>query len=433
MQKKPLSRDFITFLPLLCIYIVLILTFSKNELGGDETRYVRYAKYLTQGYFIESDNPTLENGPGYPLILAPFVGLDINPIVPKLLNALFVFLGIVYFKNTLSIYLTTGHSIKISYILGFYPPLIRWSILLYSEPFTFFLICGFIYHTCNVYHIEKQYSKQILLASLYVGYLVLTKVVFLQVISVSLVILSITMVKKVRKAKLISLYILMGGFVLIFPYLIYAFMATGKPFYLGTVGGEILYYRSTPFENEYGNWFATDDVYLRGKSSEGHTGLYFDLTTLSKNHIDFYKKLEGMSSIERDSAFEARAIENMTANPKKYLINTTANVGRLLFHYPFSYREQNLDAYGYMIPNMFLIVFWILSLYAAFKIRFNLPFEILFLMAFALIYMSGLILLDGRGRNFIEVVPFMVLFICYAFFNILNIKIKSPEFKKNNA
>src|SRR5690349_1086566 len=43
---------------------------------GDEWRYLYYADNLLHGFYSPHDRVFLWNGPGYPLLLAPFVGID---------------------------------------------------------------------------------------------------------------------------------------------------------------------------------------------------------------------------------------------------------------------------------------------------------------------------------------------------------------------
>ena len=48
-------------------------------------------------------------------------------------------------------------------------------------------------------------------------------------------------------------------------------------------------------------------------------------------------------------------------------------------------------------------------------------------MVFNLIYACGIILADGRGRNFIIMVPSLVLFLAYVYTNILKITLVKTE------
>ncbi|WP_123772333.1 hypothetical protein [Zobellia sp. OII3] len=424
MHKPLIPQNIIRLLPLLVVYIAVVLIFSSNDFFGDESRHYHYALNISQGFYENADNPSFRNGPGYPMILAPFVALDMGFMTAKLANAVLLFLALVYFKKTIDLFTKSRFSLVFVYMLGLYPPIIRYVPLLYSEPLAYFTFCGLAYHYCKVC-LTKQYDwKQIAIASVYLGFLVLTKIIYLQVILASFFILGILSVWKRNHEIKKSILVLCGGFLFITPYLFYAYALTGKMLYVGTGGGEILYHRSTPFENELGNWFSEEDV-LNGQDPnyKPSSKVYRDLSELSKNHRDFYLSIEPMSHIERDSAFKAAAIENMKAHPLKYLKNTVANVGRFTLHYPFSYRSQNLNTYGFMLPNIFLIFLWMLSLYPFFAARKNFPFAIQALMVFSLIYAGGIILLDGRARNFVIMAPMLILFFSYVYTRVLKIEI----------
>ena len=94
-----MKKNRIVLALLLIIYTVLIIG-SNNALEGDEFRYLSYAKNMAQGFYTDVANPDLSNGPGYPIVLLPFVALNIPLLFAKLLNGIFVFIGILYlYKN----------------------------------------------------------------------------------------------------------------------------------------------------------------------------------------------------------------------------------------------------------------------------------------------------------------------------------------------
>lgn len=421
------SRPFKKLWPLLALYIIIVLVFSTDTLFGDELRHVDYATNLSNGYFAETDNPQLRNGPGYPLVLAPFVAFNIGLLVPKLLNAFFLFFAVVYFKKTLDLFTTKKFAIVFVYIIALYPPVIRWIPFLYSESLAFLIGCGIIYHYCSLIQYDRPNLKQFTLVSFLVAALVLVKIIFLQVIGVGLLLLGLLFLfRRSRPVKKTSVVLLLA-FLWILPYLAYAFLLTGKPFMLGTAGGEILYHRSTPYENEWGNWFSREDILMGSDNGYKPSKVYKNLNVLAENHRDVYLKLEPLTYIERDSAFKSIAIENMKAHPSKYFKNTVSNVSRLLFNFPFSYRSQTVTSYGYMIPNMFLLVLLVFCLYPFIKSNKTLPFELKAVMVFHLIYIVGIVLLDGRGRNFITVVPSLVLFMAYVVANLMNFNLVKSD------
>lgn len=421
LNEHNFMRKTSLILLLLLLGYFLLIANSDQSLEGDEFRYLRYASDMVKGSYTDPNNPDLTNGPGYPIVLLPFVTLNIPLLVPKLLNGIFVFIGIVYFYQTLKFFVKQKYALIFSVILGIYPPLLRWMTVLYSEAFSFMLICGIIYYFCLLNQRKKHRLKSCILASFFLGFLILTKVIFFHVLLVSSVLLLFLFLSKNKSETRWPAFVLIGAALVTMPYIIYAYSVTGKFLYLGTQAGEILYHRSTPFENEWGNWFSYDRVLGTETANEDAINAYQDLGDLRENHRQFYLQLLPLSNMERDSILTAKSIENMKANPSKYVKNTMANVGRFLFNYPYSYRSHNLKAYGYLLPNMFIVVLFILVVYPSVLRRKQIPFEIWALLVFGLIYGGGIIIALGTARYFIVMIPCLALFLGYCYTNVLKI------------
>lgn len=409
-----MKKNYIWLIFLLVIYLISVILMNK-PLKGDELRYLAYAENLTEGFYTDSENPDLSNGPGYPIVLLPFVAIGSNLLFAKLLNAIFVFIGICFLYETLLFYTKREYALVIALIIGLYPPLLRWMPALYSESLSFLLVCGFLFYFCSLYQTKKNW-KSVILASLCLGFLVLTKVIFFHVIVVSIIALTILLLIKRKKSPKWALYVAIGAFIVTSPFLIYAYSVTGKIFYLGTRGGEILYHRATPFENEYGNWFSPDKIL--GLDNEPSNE---NLKLLISNHKEFYSQVMPLSNMQRDSVFKAKALENMKAYPTKYFKNTIANASRFLFNGPNSYQSEDLNDFGYIIPNGVIMVLSVLLVWPAFLSRKKIPFEVKAALWFSLIYGAGMILLLGKPRYFIMMVPPLVLFLVYGYSHILKI------------
>src|SRR5680860_388801 len=174
--------------PLLIIHILLILFLQTPELQGDEARYIYYGQNLAEGFYAETPNPGLWCGPGYPLVLSPFFIFSIPLYFAKLLNAFFIFTALFYFyKAVISLNIGNTTALISTYILGLYPPLAKWSFLLYTEPLAFMLICIFLYLAIKILSSPHPSRSDWLIGSFTLGYLALTKVIFGHVIMVSLI------------------------------------------------------------------------------------------------------------------------------------------------------------------------------------------------------------------------------------------------------
>ena len=138
-----------------------------------------------------------------------------------------------------------------------------------------------------------------------------------------------------------------------------------------------MYWMSSPYENELGSAFHSNSVQKEPYLAP---------------HKDFFDKISDLSEAEKDIEFKKQAVINITQYPGRYILNWTANIGRLLFSYPFSYTQQKLTTYFFLLPNMFLVVLFILSTYPAFKRWDSIPLEIFTLLLFGLISFGGVLI-----------------------------------------
>lgn len=417
MKKNSLLGIIVQFLPLLLLYIFAVLMFSNNELVHDESRHMDYAVNLTHGYYTDAVNPELRNGPGYPLVITPLVLAKAPYMAFRLLNALFLLMAVVFFFKSLSFYLERKKALAFSYLFGMYPASLKWMVFIHSESFAIFLACGFLYYFLKVHKSTEKKYVNVMLSATFLGILALTKVLFgYVIITIALFYLMVFAFKRSKKIRL-NLMVLIVGFLFCIPYLGYTYYLTGKTMYWGTGGGEILYWRSSPFSNEYGDWI-NPDVALGNKEGD-----YFDTSGIIGNHGDFIQSLEPYSIVQRDSLYKEKAIGNIKQYPLKFIQNTGVSALRLFFNYPYSYTQQKMSSFFYILPNIFLTVFLILSLFLAIRNPMGIPFEIRFIGLTALIFIGGLTLLDGRVRHLLPILPLLLFFIAFVFKDILDLKL----------
>ena len=419
-------------LPLLILFAIAILsrssTYSESFIA-DESKFYEHARNINQGYYAETVNPNLKEGPGYPLYLALSAALDVPYAWTRASNIIFLFLASLYLFLILKRYINRRSALTLTYLFAIYPPMLRWANMMYSETLMVFLLLGFCFHFVVWYRREKKHKRHFFIAMFYLGYLALTKIIFPYVIIVALIGTLVLMIfPKIERAYRLkkTTLILLGSLLVFSPYVVYSYHLTGKFFYVGMHGGEALYARSTPFDNEFGNWF--NEQHVLGKQlPTGREKVMVNSDQYRVNHSKFFKSIDTLNWIDMDSVLKSKAIENMKNHPGKYLKNTTANVSRIFFHFPFSYRIQNLDTLGYLIPNIFIVVLAILGIYPAFLRRKSIPKELILLLLLSLIYLGGHSILDGRGRYLIPVVPIWILFFSFVYFRILQIKIRESS------
>lgn len=434
LKEKYIS---IYLLPLLILYIILIIKLNPGKLSGDEPRYIWYADNILKGYYSPpAPDINLWNGPGYPLLLAG-IKLIINKIIFfRLINSLFLYLAVFYFtKSLLLLDIKLKKTIFFSYLMGLANPyLLSFLPLILTESFTVFLVTLIMYLVIKIYHKNEYSFLNIVLLGFFLGYLALTKIIFGYVIATTMIVLLILnfLRKKDKRETRFVIYTLLFSLLTVLPYLLYTYKLTNKLFYWGNSGGFSLYWMSSPFKHELGDWYGTHfmkrdkNIYNNLKETDYFEYLMLEArdSVLYKNHSKFFKKINKLNSIESDQALKKQAIKNIYNHPLKYFKNWIANIGRIFFHYPFSYRDQTINTFIVLVPNMFIIVFFILAFIIALLIKNQISFDIYFLNIFFSIYFIGSSIVSAYGRMFFPIYPFFILFILYIFnkFVIINIK-----------
>lgn len=403
MKSLSFKNEYIFFLPLLLIYVLICLIKQQNILVGDEDDYLLYADNLTNGFYADPSHEYsyLWNGPGYPLVLAFFKILNFPLLIPKLLNTLFIYLGIVYVFKTLKQFINKKTSFIFALALGLYYPLLVQSIpKLLTEALSFFLVSLFTYSVFSYINKKSKKHKWISISTL--GYLVLTKIIFAYVIFGTLImVLPLFYYRRFFSSAKSFCLILVLGFSLTIPYLMYTFKLTNKLFYYGNSGGMSLYWMSTPFENEFGDWHSFET--LKEKPY------------IYKNHKNFIETIKNLPPIEKDIALKKKALYNIKNNKFKFFKNWLSNIGRLFFDYPHDIQKIDYKFFIYLIPK--LIIFIILlfnSIFIFFNFRKLNPI-ILFLNIFLLVYLGGLSLLSSYSRFLNIVLPIIFVCITYTF------------------
>lgn len=403
-------KTIVRFSPLLLLYALIVIFASSGTFQGDEGRYVLFAKNLLHGYYSPPDMLNLWNGPAYPVVLMPFVKFDLPWLSAKLMNALFMFIAVIYFFCTLRLYMSKRSAVFFSYLLGLYPPLLRYLHLLITETFAVFLVCAFMFHFCRLLRKEKGLWNHLLIASFYLGCLALTKIFFGYTILTGLLIFLALYLWKKKDLFKRTLLVYLVAFLCCVPYLAYTYSLTGKVFYFGNSGGMSLYWMSTPYQNEFGDWIGSKKLHENPQAI--------------KNHQEFYKEFDGLSALEIDEAYKKRAFQNIVNNPLKFLQNWFANIGRLFFNYPYSYNIQKLSTYYYILPNMFLVVFSVFILYPTWLGRKSIPYEIYALLLFGFISLGGSSLLSAYCRQFNLILPINLLWISFMISNVIKVEIR---------
>lgn len=401
------TKTYLIFFPFFLLYVVIVISFSNPEYFGDEARYVQFAQNLLKGYYSPPPpNINLWNGPGYPMLILPFVWAQSPLLLIKMLNALLLFATLLIFYNILTLYDVTTHIKHLSTaFLGFYFPYYQHLIFINTEIFSVFLVTLFAYFYLKYFQSFKR--KYLLIAAVILAYTALTKVIFGYVILAWFILSLIKLISQRKQIFGASISICVISLLLCSPYLYYTYSLTGKFFYWGSAGGLSLYTMSNPYPNEYGDWFQPQDMQKE----------------FLKNHKPFFDSMAKLNQIERDDALKKMAIRNIKNNPSKFVKNWISNISRILFSFPFSYAHQTPKTLFTVIPNMFIVVGTVLFFFLTlFFLKQKIPFEIISLLLFIGIYFLGSSFLSAFRRMIFVMVPILLIWFSYIVSNFICIR-----------
>jgi 4-amino-4-deoxy-L-arabinose transferase-like glycosyltransferase len=405
-------KRLLRFVPLLALYLLIaLLVRSPQAPQSDARRYLWFARNITQGYYSPDTEINLWSGPGYPLLLAPIASAE-NPFpAGAAINVVLVAGAVLYFYYTTRRYIGDRHATVAAYVLGLWPPLVRMIPLVMTEPLAVFLGCGFMLHLTRSHREGRLRWGHILGAAAFLGYLALTRVIFGYVIPVVLVAVLVGYLARRRRAFLRDVLVCLFAVIVCMPYLLYTYSITGKAYYWGTSGGLSLYWMSSPYEDELGDWH-----HMRAAITD---------PGVAAEHSAFFAELGGLSPVEKDEALKEKAIENIKTYPGKYFRNWIANIGRLLFAYPRTQAIPKLRTLVDVVCGMFLTVIAILSLYPTYAGRRQIPHEIWVLLLLGLVYFGESSLVSALPRFMLPVTPICFLWISLVFTRIVRIRIQA--------
>jgi len=431
---KLIKNPFWLFLPFLIFFIIIILKFQTDGMKthGDESRYYQFAQNLIHGFYSPpSPKIDLTNGPGYPIILMPFVALGLPVISMKLMNAVFYYLSIILLFKSLQQIVSFRKALIFSLFWACYYNSYQDMLYVLTESFTCLLISLIIFTLIKAFKQERPgvSKKYLWLSGFSIGYLVLTKIIFGYVLVFLLIGCGFLWIINRRtgnyKKRIIILFI---AFMITIPYLIYTYSLTGKILYWGTPGGDSLYWMSTPYEDEYGDWYGELNIKLTSKEIASSVPGYLD--SLKLHHQKDYEEIFKYEGIQRSDAFERIAINNIKSHPFKYIKNCISNIGRLLFSYPYSYTIQNNKTLLRLPLNGIIVVFSAFCLILTFFNWRKVIFPIRFILFFILLYLGLSTLVSAQIRMFTIIVPMLIFWIAFIFQKSVRINFKFD--KKND-
>ena len=418
----------------------MILILAKDVTDGDEGRYLMYAQNLTHGFYtLPPPYLDLGNGPGYPLIITPFIALKVPLIYIKLMNALFYYFSVILLFKALQEIVRFKYAIIFSIIWALYPNTFEAISYVLPEVFASSLIPLIIFTIIKAFKSQdaKQNGRYILFAGLSSGYLALTKPIFGYVLIFMIIGTLLFLITNKTKVNLKrSVAILIIGFIITIPWLAYTYSMTGKILYWSSFGGNNLYWMSSPYENESGSYTnypfdSINDKYLLPGSAE----------QIKLNHEkDFEQILENKEAqklyikngvvigspytgLIQDTILKRIAFQNIKSHPFKFILNCFSNAGRIFFNYPADYTPQKPSTLFRLPVNGTLLVFSAFCFIITLLNWKRVLFSIRFLLFFGLLYFGGSLLGSAGPRMACLFVPILLIWIAYIISKSLRIQL----------
>ncbi|WP_141110433.1 hypothetical protein [Dyadobacter psychrophilus] len=394
------------------MYAAICLNYNSKILVGDEERYLRYANDLLHGFYSPAaPNVDLWSGRGYPALIAPLVFLKLPLTFIRLLNAILLYLSLVLVFRSIARFASIRYAYLYTIALGLYFPVYENLPLILTECLAWFLISAVCYLFIAISNQKEVSWKTIILAGFTVAFLAMTKIIFGYVILAMLAVsLASCLVKRYGAYGKKAGYVFAIAMALCIPYLVYTYSLTSKMFFWSDSGSMSLFTMSAPFTGDYGDW--KSDYKMLADA----------------NYHTFADSVAKLSPLAREAAYKEKAVENIKKHPAKYLSNCLANLGRMLFSYPYTDTKQDLKTFYTIIPNLFVTFLMLASILIG-LMRFKvIPQALIILFIFIMIYLAGSILVSAMRRMFYITMPFWTIYFSFIFTRIISIKIqKDPE------
>jgi len=401
-----MNTKHILYLILICLIAFGVHSTSailiNHKIDADEQRYLDQTSRLLTGSEMY-DNGHFVNPPLLPIILAigQYAGLAIEQL--SILSVLATTLAALAVYSALLRICTPTIAFFTSLVIPLHPAVILHGSQLMTEPFAI-LFVALVVMLLQKQHVESRFKKVTVfsIAVLFAG-LAMLKPLFGYVLTVALILSFLAFY--ICEKKFRRFFLGMGlscclAIVFCIPFLVFTYLETGKLYKWSTGTGDHIYWMSIGGEDVWGSWVSDEKVNTipflvdNGYAEEINTAIEMEYS-------------------ERDLYLQTLARERIAANPNHIVTNLIANVGRVLFNYPYSFRSQSLFTYGYILPNMILYFLLALSfILLPYTWRFQ-DIRNIWILVFFIIYLAGNMLAGSTGRQGLVVLPVILIWLSH--------------------
>lgn len=406
---RHVDRPFYITLACLTVgYLIAIAFLSPSELVGDEPRYQWYAQNLVEGSYVPADRPDFSHGPGYPVLLAPFVALDAPWWMPRLLNAFFLGGALWFFYQTARRFVSPRWSLIGAVVMGLNPVLLRYLHHAKPEVLCVLFACAFVWAMSHVLESTKMEWRWIAVAAGSLFALMMTQVLFGYAVTAALVAILAYCFLRDRKDRMWQAVApLSVALALCMPYLAYTYHHTGEVFKWSTTEGENWYWMTSPHEGEWGTWVALEELKARPE--------------MAANHEAFAASVGALPYAQQPRAWREEAMANLREHPEAFAKNVAANGSRMLFAFPRSYYYERLTTLCWIVPGMFMVFLGALALYPTKKVWYQIPTYIKVYGLIGLFYAGACLFVPAEPRMLLPVVPAALLWMTFIYGRIIKV------------
>jgi 4-amino-4-deoxy-L-arabinose transferase-like glycosyltransferase len=303
-------------------------------------------------------SPDLWFGPGMPAVLAPLVAVNAPTWVLRLSGPLFLFGAVLLLYVLARNRWGARVALFSAYGVGLYVPFLTLLPNLHSEaPAIFFTAAAML---AVSRHVNRGGRLSFVAAAAALAALALTRVAYGWVLTAMLVVLAAWWLVRRSKVAARTALIVAVALVLCVPWLAYTHEKTGGFFVWGNSGALSLYWMTSPYPGDLGDWQQGNDVFTDPALAP---------------HRPFFESLRGLTLADQNARIEHRALHDIAHHPGKYAENVGANVSRMLFNSPYSRTREQANDLFYALPNALVVGAVVLCLLVLIPRRRRLPPE----------------------------------------------------------
>jgi 4-amino-4-deoxy-L-arabinose transferase-like glycosyltransferase len=275
-------------------------------------------------------------------MLAPFEAVDAPIGIPRLIPPLLLFAAVLLFYRLLRLRVSRPAALAGALGLGLYYPFLRQLGYVYTEPPAIFLVVLALYFW--VRRSSGAGNRALVGAGLALGALALTRLeygyVLLACLLVAMAAWLVGRGGSARPARDAAAVCALALSVCL-PWLAYTHSKTDKVFYWSNSGSLSLYWMASPDADDLGDPHVAAAVFTNPNLA---------------SHRPLFQRLRTMDPVEADEELRRVALEQITEHPERYARNLAYNTSRLIFNFPFSFKQQTAAPLFYAFPNVLLLV-----------------------------------------------------------------------------